>query len=108
MSSSVLAKPRRPVAAPAFSPAPAWALFGATTSASFRLGAGWVILPLAGNGLVGLVLGLWWSRNEAARRSVRPRAASVAVVCLAAVVASLSPAPLVQMTVGTVLRFAPS
>ena len=37
---------------------------------------------------------------------MRPRAASVAFVCLAAIVASLSPAPLVQMTVGTVLRFA--
>ena len=83
-----------------------WALFGATTSSSYQLSAGWVVLPLAGNGLVGLVLGSWWSRNEAARRSVRPRAASVAFVCLAAIVASLSPAPLVQMTVGTVLRFA--
>jgi len=83
-----------------------WALFGATTSSSYQLSAGWVVLPLAGNGFVGLVLGSWWSRNEAARRSVRPRAASVAFVCLAAIVASLSPAPLVQMTVGTVLRFA--
>jgi hypothetical protein len=80
-----------------------WALFGASTGSP---GPGWVILPLAGNGLVGLVLGSWWWRNEAARRSFRPRAASVAFICVAAVLASLSPAPLVQMTVGTVLRFA--
>jgi peptidoglycan/LPS O-acetylase OafA/YrhL len=84
----------------------AWALYEASSAPPFPDGkAGWIILPLAGNGLVGLVLGSWWSRNEDARRSLRPRVTSLAFVCLVVLVASLSTAPLVQMTVGTILRF---
>jgi peptidoglycan/LPS O-acetylase OafA/YrhL len=84
----------------------AWALYGAPPASAFPGARGaWIILPLAGNGVVGLVLGSWWSRYEEARRSFRPGVASVAFVCLVVLVASLSPAPLVQMTVGSVLRF---
>ena len=84
----------------------AWALYGPSSAPVFPgPSAGWAILPLAGNGLFGLVLGLWWSRHEEARRAFRPGLASVAFVCLAALVASLSAGPLVQMTVGSVLRF---
>jgi peptidoglycan/LPS O-acetylase OafA/YrhL len=84
----------------------AWAIYESSSAPAFPDGkAGWIILPLAGNGLVGLVLGSWWSRNEDARRSLRPRVASLAFVCLLGLVASLSTSPLVQMTIGTVLRF---
>jgi peptidoglycan/LPS O-acetylase OafA/YrhL len=84
----------------------AWALYGASSASAFPgASAGWIILPLAGNGLVGLVLGSWWSRHKEARRSFKPHVASASFVCLVVLVALLSPAPLVQMTVGSVLRF---
>jgi len=84
----------------------AWALHGASSASAFPgLSAGWVILPLAGNGLVGLVLGSWWFRNREARSSFRPHVACVAFLCLVGLVATLSRDPLVQMTVGAVLRF---
>jgi hypothetical protein len=82
-----------------------WASYGASPAAFPGTGVGWAILPLAGNGLVGLALGSWWSRHKDVRRSFDPRVASFACVCLLVLVASLSPAPLVQMTLGTILRF---
>jgi peptidoglycan/LPS O-acetylase OafA/YrhL len=63
------------------------------------------VLPLATNGLVGLVIGLWWSRRPKARRLLAPRVAAAVFAGLLVLLVSLAPTPLVQMTVGTVLRF---
>jgi len=85
----------------------AWAMYLTSPAPPFpnAAGAGLVILPLATNGLIGLVMGLWLSRHAEMRRMLEPRVVGSAFVGLLVLLVSLAPTPLVQMTVGTVLRF---